>query len=243
MGVAIRGLSPLCHRLRRMPHLLVQLTREVLSAVKRNTLVLTAVLFIFATFAWAGWANFEYRKQAAERLQASAAKGELVADAAGGAAEYVSPLMGKAAPEFELEDLSGNKVSLASYKGKAVLVNFWATWCAPCKIETPWLVELRDQYAAQGFEILGVSAEADGVGKDDKAAWDKDKAEIAKAVQRMHMQYPVLIDGDSISQQYDGLDVLPTSFFLDRNGTVVATQLGLTSKSEIEANIKKALGN
>jgi thiol-disulfide isomerase/thioredoxin len=211
--------------------------------VKRNSLVLTAVLFIFATFAWAGWANFEYRKQAAERLLASAAKGELVADAAGGSAEYVSPLMGKAAPTFELEDLSGNRVSLASYKGKAVLVNFWATWCAPCKIETPWLVELRDQYAAQGFEILGVSAEGDGVGKDDKAAWDKDKAEIARSVERMHMQYPVLIDGDSISQQYGGLDELPTSFFLDRNGTVVATQLGLTSKSDIEANIKKALGN
>ena len=96
--------------------------------------------------------------------------------------------MGKPAPAFALEDLSGKKVSLADYKGKAVLVNFWATWCAPCKIETPWLVELRNQYVAQGFEILGVSAEGDGVGKDDKAAWDKDKAEIARSVQRMHMQ-------------------------------------------------------
>jgi thiol-disulfide isomerase/thioredoxin len=189
--------------------LLVQLKREVLSAVKRNTLVLTAVLFIFATFAWAGWANFEYRKQAAERLLTQAAKGELVVDTATGAPEYVSPLMGKAAPAFELEDLSGNKVSLASYKGKALLVNFWATWCAPCKIETPWLVELRDQYAAQGFEILGVSTESD----------------------------------DSISEQYGGLDVLPMSFFVNRNGTVVAVQMGLTSKSEIETDIKKALGN
>ena len=167
--------------------------------MKRNSLVLVTLLFIFATFAWAGWANFEYRKQAAERLLASVSKGELVADAAGGAPEYVSQLAGKAAPAFSLEDLSGNKVSLESYKGKAVLVNFWATWCAPCKIETPWLVELRDQYAAQGFEILGISSEGDGVGKDDKAAWEKDKAAIAKSVQQMHMQYPVLIDGDSIS--------------------------------------------
>lgn len=210
--------------------------------MKRNTLVLTAVLFIFATFAWAGWANFEYRKQAAERLLAAAAKGELVVDAATGAAKYESPLTGKAAPAFALEDLSGNKVSLAGYKGKAVLVNFWATWCAPCKIETPWLIELRNQYAAQGFEILGISAEGDGVGKDDPAAWDKQKAEVAKSVERMHIQYPVLIDGDSISQQYGGLDELPTSFFVDRNGTVIAAQLGLTSKSEIEENIKKALG-
>jgi len=223
--------------------MLVQCFREVLSAVKRNTLVFSVVLLIFATFAWAGWANFEYRKQAAERLLASAAKGELLVDAASGAPEYVSPLMGKAAPAFELEDLNGNKVSLASYKGKAVLVNFWATWCAPCKIETPWLVELRSQYASQGFEILGVSTEGDGVGKDDKAAWDKDKAAIAKSALQMHMQYPVLIDGDSISEQYGGLDELPTSFFLDRKGTVVAAELGLTSKSDLEANIKKALGN
>ena len=210
--------------------------------MKRNTIVLFVVLFILATFAWAGWANFEYRKQAAERLLASAAKGELVVDAAG-TPEYVSPLAGKPAPAFELEDLSGNKVSLASYKGRAVLVNFWATWCAPCKIETPWLVELRDQYAAQGFEILGVSTESDGVGKDDKAAWDKDKASISRSVQQMHMQYPVLIDGDSIANQYGGLDVLPMSFFVGRSGTVTAVQMGLTSKADIEANIKKALGN
>jgi thiol-disulfide isomerase/thioredoxin len=210
--------------------------------VKRNTLVLFVVLFIFATFAWAGWANFEYRKQAAERLLASAAKGELVLDAAGTPA-YVSPLAGKGAPPFALEDLSGKTVSLESYKGKAVLVNFWATWCAPCKIETPWLVELRDQYAAQGFEILGISTEGDGVGKDDKSAWEKDKAAIEKSAQQMHMQYPVLINGDSISEQYGGLDQLPMSFFVDRTGKVVAVEMGLTSKSDLEANIKKALGN
>jgi cytochrome c biogenesis protein CcmG/thiol:disulfide interchange protein DsbE len=211
--------------------------------VKRNSLVLIAVLFIFATFAWAGWANFEYRKQAADRLLASAAKGELVVDAAGEAPEYVSSLTGKTAPAFSLEDLSGNKVSLGSYKGKAVLVNFWATWCAPCKIETPWLVELRDQYASQGFEILGISSEGDGVGRDDKAAWEKQKAAIAKSAQQMHMQYPVLMDGDSISDKWGGLDELPMSFFVDRSGKVVAVQMGLTSKADIEGNIKKALGN
>jgi thiol-disulfide isomerase/thioredoxin len=210
--------------------------------VKRNTLVLFVVLFIFATFAWAGWANFEYRKQAAERMLASAAKGELVLDAAG-TPEYVSPLAGKPAPPFALEDLSGKTVSLASYKGKAVLVNFWATWCAPCKIETPWLVELRDQYASRGFEILGISTEGDGVGKDDMKAWEKDKAAIQKSAQQMHIEYPVLINGDSISEQYGGLDQLPMSFFVDRTGKVVAVEMGLTSKSNLEANIKKALGN
>jgi cytochrome c biogenesis protein CcmG/thiol:disulfide interchange protein DsbE len=216
--------------------------REVLFAVKRNSVVLTVVLFIFAVFAWAGWANFEYRKQAEDRVLAAEAKGELVVDAAG-VPEYVSPLKGKAAPAFSLEDLSGKNVSLDSYKGKAVLVNFWATWCAPCKIETPWLVELRNQYAAQGFEILGVSTEGDGVGKDDKAAWDKDRAAIAHSAEQMHMQYPVLMNGDSIANQYGGLDELPMSFFVDRKGTVVDVQMGLTSKADIEGKIKKALGN
>jgi cytochrome c biogenesis protein CcmG/thiol:disulfide interchange protein DsbE len=208
--------------------------------VKRNTLVITAVLFILAAFAWAAWANYEYRKQAAERLQASAPQGEIVPDAAGNSPLYLTPLQGKPAPEFALEDLSGKKVSLSSYKGKAVLLNFWATWCAPCKIETPWLIELRNQYAAQGFEILGISA--DDIDRDDPAKLSEEKQEIARFVQQMHMPYPVLIDGDSISKPYGGLDALPASFFVDRNGTVVAVQLGLTSKAEIEANIKKALG-
>ena len=127
--------------------------------MKRNTLVITAVLFILAAFAWAGWANWEYRQQAAERVLAGAAQAQLVPDAAGGAAQFLSPLKGQPAPGFTLEDLSGNKVSLAGYKGKAVLLNFWATWCGPCKIETPWLIELRNQYAAQGFEILGISVD------------------------------------------------------------------------------------
>ncbi|MGA2888300.1 MAG: redoxin domain-containing protein [Terracidiphilus sp.] len=207
--------------------------------MKRNSLVITAVLSILAAFGWAGWANWEYRKQAAEQMSTQTTQGKLVLDASG-APQFVSPLQGKPAPAFTLEDLSGNKVSLASYKGKALLINFWATWCAPCKIETPWLIDLRNQYAAQGFEILGISA--DDINRGDAQKLSEEKQEIAHFVQQMHMPYPVLIDGDSVSQPYGGLDALPTSYFVDRNGTVIAAQLGLTSKNEIEANIKKALG-
>jgi len=207
--------------------------------VKRNTLVLSVVLFILAAFAWAGWANYEYRRQAAERLLASVAKGELVVSA-GEEPQYASPLKGQPAPAFTLEDLNGKKVSLASYKGKAVLINFWATWCAPCKLETPWLIDLRNQYAAEGFEVLGVSA--DDIDRDDAQKLAVEKKEIARFVEQMHMPYPVLIDGGSLSKPYGGLDDLPTSFFVDRNGTVVAAQVGIVAKDEIEANIKKALG-
>jgi len=209
--------------------------------LKRNTLVITAVLFILATFAWAGWANYEYRKQAAERMLASVARGELIAAPDTGLPQYVSPLKGKAAPGFVLEDLSGKRVSLGSYKGKAVLVNFWATWCAPCKIETPWIVELRDKYASQGFEVLGVSA--DDLNRDDPKELAKDKLEIAQSAQKLHIDYPVLIDGGSLDKPYGGLDELPMSFFVDRKGTVVVAEVGLTSKDDIEGNIKRALGN
>ncbi len=211
--------------------------------VRRNSLVLTAVLLILAIFAWAGWANWEYRKQAAERLLANAGQGELVPAPGGGTAQYVSPLQGKPAPAFGLDDLTGKKVTLASYRGKAVLINFWATWCGPCRIETPWLIELRNKYAAQGFEILGVDTEGDDLQKSDTAGWAKDKAAVGKFVAQMKVPYPVMVDGDSISRDYGGLDDLPTSFFVDRKGTVVATQVGLTSESEIEGNIRKALGN
>jgi cytochrome c biogenesis protein CcmG/thiol:disulfide interchange protein DsbE len=207
--------------------------------VKRNTLVITAVLFILAAFAWAGWANWEYRRQAAERLQASAPQGELVVDPVG-ESQYLSPLLGKPAPLFTLEDLSGKNISLADYKGKALAINFWATWCAPCKIETPWLIDLRNQYAAQGFEVLAISA--DDIDRKDPRKLSEEKQEIARFVQKMQMPYPVLIDGDSISDPYGGLDALPTTFFLDRNGIVVAAQMGMTTKEELERNIKKSLG-
>ena len=159
----------------------------------------------------------------------------------GGTPQYVSPLSGKPAPAFALEDLTGKKVTLASYRGKAVLINFWATWCAPCRLETPWLIELRNKYAAQGFEILGVDTEGDDLQKSDTAGWAKDKAAVGKFVAEMKVPYPMVMDGDSISRDYGGLDDLPASFFVDRKGTVVAAQVGLTSESEIESKIEKAL--
>ena len=209
--------------------------------MRRNSIVLIVVVFILAIFAWAGWANWEYRKQAAEKQQAAAPQGVLVPAAGSGAPEYVSPLNGKPAPDFALENLSGSKISLASYKGKAVMINFWATWCGPCQVETPWIVELRDKYATQGFEVLGVDTEGDDLQPGDKAGWAKAETKANKYVTEMKVQYPVLLDGDSISNEYGGLDDLPTSFFVDRNGKVVAASVGLTSESDIEGNIKKAL--
>jgi cytochrome c biogenesis protein CcmG/thiol:disulfide interchange protein DsbE len=208
--------------------------------MKRNSLVLGAVLAILAFFGWAGWANFEYRKQAAERLLATAPGGEAEAGPASDGPQFIPMLLGKPAPAFTLEDLSGRKVSLASYKGKALLINFWATWCGPCKIETPWLIELRNRYAGQDFEVLGVSM--DDLDRGNPSALSEEKQEIARFVRQTQIPYPVLIGGDSVSRPYGGLDELPTSVFVNRDGTVVAAQLGVTSKGEIEGHIRKALG-
>lgn len=204
--------------------------------MKRNTVVLGITLAVLALFGWSGWANWEYRKQAAERRLAAMAQ-LMPVQAAGTIPD--SPLVGKRLPDFTLEDLNGKKVTPAQYKGKALLVNFWATWCGPCKLETPWIVELRNQYASQGFEVLGIST--DDIDRDDKPRFAEEKQEIAKFVQRMHMPYPVLIDGGSLSKPFGGLDVMPMSFYVDRNGNVISAQAGITSKDEMEEKIKKAL--
>ncbi len=215
--------------------------------MKRNHLVLILVVAVLALMVWTGVDNYRRRKAEQEKLRQMQAVLTPAAPASSADAtappeeEEKSPLEGKAAPGFALEDLQGQKVSLASYKGKAVLVNFMATWCAPCKVETPWLIQLRNQYGPQGFEILGIST--DDLDKDDKKKMAEDKADIAKFVSNMHIDYPVLIDGDSISNPYGGIDALPSSFFVDRSGKVIAVTVGLHDRSELEANIKKALAS
>jgi thiol-disulfide isomerase/thioredoxin len=209
--------------------------------VRRNTLVLGVTLFILAAFAWAGWANWQYRRQATVNAAASAVHATLEKGESADAMYTSSPLLGKPAPPFKLEDLSGKQVTLADYKGKALMINFWATWCGPCKLETPWIVELRNQYAAKGFEVLGIDSEADDLKPSDTDGLAKQKAAVARFVKQEKMPYPVLLNGDSIANQYGGLDAMPTSFWVDRKGKVVASQMGITSKDDMEEKIKKAL--
>jgi peroxiredoxin len=201
--------------------------------VKRNQWVIVAVLAAFALMVWSGYANYKRRKQYAQRQVQGAApetnnqsvQQDVAAD------EGLPDLRGKRAPEFSLRTIEGKKLSLSDYKGKAVLINFWATWCAPCKIEMPWLVALRSQYAPQGFEILGVS-------EDDA---DTPRAKLAKFGQEQHLNYPLLVGDDAVSRKYGGVEFLPTSYFVGRDGKVVAETAGLVSKDEVEASIKKAL--
>jgi cytochrome c-type biogenesis protein len=141
------------------------------------------------------------------------------------------PILGKTtpAPDFTLESLDGQSVTLSGLRGKAVLLNFWATWCGPCKIETPWLVELQNQYGNQGLQIVGVAMD------------DSGKDEIEKFAKDMGMNYPVLIGKESVGDAYGGVPALPESFFIGRDGKIVDRIIGLEGRGEIEDAVKKAL--
>jgi thiol-disulfide isomerase/thioredoxin len=138
-------------------------------------------------------------------------------------------LMGNVAPDFELPELDGQRLKLSSLRGKAVLLNFWATYCGPCKIEMPWFVELQKEYGPQGFQIVGVAM-------DDASTED-----IAKFAKEMGVNYPILLGQESVGQSYGGVSVLPTTFFLDRNGKLIAREFGLQSRSVFVDHIKQAL--
>src|ERR1700736_1823539 len=133
------------------------------------------------------------------------------------------------APDFSLESLDGKNIRLSDLRGKAVLLNFWATWCSPCKIEMPWFVELQNQYGSQGLQIVGVAMD------------DASKEDIAKFAKDMGVNYPVLIGREAVGDSYGGIPALPETFFIGRDGKVVDKILGLRGKSEIEDAIKKAL--
>src|ERR1035441_697377 len=138
-------------------------------------------------------------------------------------------LMGAIAPDFELASLDGGNVKLSSLRGKAVLLNFWATYCGPCKVEMPWFVELQKEYGPQGFQIVGVAM-------DDASTED-----IAKFTKEMGVNYPILLGKESVSETYGGVGVLPTTFFIDRDGKLIAREFGLQSRSVFVDHIKKAL--
>jgi thiol-disulfide isomerase/thioredoxin len=136
---------------------------------------------------------------------------------------------GHTAPDFELKSLDGKPLKLSSLRGKAVIVDFWATWCGPCKVEMPWLVELQKKYQDQGLVILGVAMD------------DTPNDDIAKFAKEMKVNYTILKGTDAVGDTYGGIDGMPITFYVGRDGKIIDKSLGLVNKSEIEENIQKAL--
>jgi peroxiredoxin len=135
----------------------------------------------------------------------------------------------KDAPEFALKDADGKLVHLADYRGKVVLLDFWATWCGPCKIEIPWFMDMQRKNKDRGFEVLGVSMDDEG--------WEVVKPFLAD----LQVNYRVVIGNDTTAQLYGGVDALPTTFLIDRGGKIAAVHVGLASKKDFEDGIEQLL--
>lgn len=137
--------------------------------------------------------------------------------------------VGTSAPEFNLSTLDGHKIRLSDFRGKVVLLNFWATWCAPCRVETPWLVGFYRRYRAQGLEVVGISMD------------DGNREKIANFVRSSTVSYTTLLKDDQVVRAYGGLRFLPQTFFVGRDGKILARTFGMRSKSDYEAEIRRAL--
>ncbi len=177
---------------------------------------------------WAGVHNARDRRLAMQQ-QAAVRTPSVIREES----ETTPKLQGKVAPGFTLVDLDGKKVSLADYRGKPVVVNFWATWCGPCKLEMPWFEEFSKTYAGQGLVVLGVAAD------------EAPKTVIAGTARKLGVTYPVLLTDDKVEEAYGGIDNLPQSFYVDRAGKVMLVTAGISDgqggKDEVEANIKRLL--
>ncbi len=134
------------------------------------------------------------------------------------------------APEFALKDADGKVLRLSDYRGKVVLLDFWATWCGPCKIEIPWFMDFERRYKDRGFAVVGVSMDEEG--------WPA----VKPFIQELAINYRIVLGDDATSRNYGGVDALPTTFIIDREGKIAAVHIGVVSKRDIQDGIEKLLG-
>ena len=200
----------------------------------RNALVGGVIVIVVALLVWSGVHNLRTRRAA--EAQARTQPMSITVDKSGATASesgsMAADLRGKPAATFTLTSSVGKKVSLADLKGKPVLLNFWATWCTPCKVEMPWFEDFQKKYAAQGLQVVGIN-------EDDDAQSPEIKDQIKKTLERTGVDYTILMSDKKVGDAYGGLDVLPATFFIDRNGKIVAQAIGLASKDEAESNVQK----
>jgi thiol-disulfide isomerase/thioredoxin len=146
--------------------------------------------------------------------------------------------LGQPAPEVAFKDLDGTDATLGQYKGKVVLVNFWATWCDPCYVEIPWLIEMQQKYEAKGFTVLGIAMDEEG---KSAVAPFLAKERFNVNGQKLPMNYPIVIGNDNVADKFGGLLGYPTSFLISRDGKIVKKVQGLISYEELTKAIESLL--
>jgi peroxiredoxin len=134
-----------------------------------------------------------------------------------------------AAPGFTLTDASGKTVRLADFRGKVVLLNFWATWCLPCMQEIPWFTEFQAKYEAEGLVVLGVSM--------DEGGWDAVRPLLGK----MAVNYRMMLGNDAVAKEFGGVNSLPSTFLIDRAGRVAVTHEGIVDRTALERELHSLL--
>lgn len=133
------------------------------------------------------------------------------------------------APDFSLEDANGQLVKLSEFKGKVVLLNFWATWCTPCRIEIPWFVDMEREFKDEGFAVIGVSMDEDG--------WEV----VKPFIRDLKVNYRMVLGTEELAQLYSGVQALPTSFVIDRAGRIASVHMGIVSRNVFEEEIRALL--
>jgi peroxiredoxin len=133
------------------------------------------------------------------------------------------------APDFTLKDADGKLVRLSDFRGKVVLLDFWATWCEPCRVEIPWFMDMQRRHRDRGFEVLGVAMDDDG--------WEA----VKPFVSELGVNYRIMIGNDMTARAYGGVDALPTTFLIDRNGRIAAVHVGLGKKKDFEDGVEQLL--
>ncbi len=133
------------------------------------------------------------------------------------------------APDFALEDIRGRTVRLSDYRGKVVLINFWASWCAPCLTEMPELVRLQEEYGKKGLQIIGIAYPGDN------------RLRVQEIVNKLKVNYPILTGNKKITSLFEVADVLPLTIIIDRQGKVRDRILGILDRGEFEEKVKPLL--
>ncbi len=134
-----------------------------------------------------------------------------------------------AVPAFTLTDASGQTVRLADFRGKVVLLNFWATWCPPCKTEIPWFVEFQSKYEAAGLVVLGISMDEEG--------W----AAVRPFMEKNPVNYRMMAGNDAVAREFGGVASLPSTFLIDRSGRVVWSHSGIADRAELDGRLRAML--